>query len=331
MEELSRRRNVWRPENGNRGSGLTPLTAKLMICIAIFAIATVVRFVYGTESVRTAVVENIERNAGYTAVFSEMGRALTDGEGIGSMFKDGILSVFGAQTADDGQKDENHTVSESAGESADNAMQENLPQQPGEQQDDISPIQEPVTSPAGVEPVSLPGTAELTFEMLVNAGSVDEDVDDTPPTLFQISPPDNVSLEKPMTGFSYTIPLKGRITSAFGYRDHPIDDDTKFHYGVDIAASTGAAIKSFADGKVTRRAYNSINGYYIFIEHKNGFVSVYCHCSKLKVSLGQKVTKGQVIALAGSSGSATGPHLHFELRHEGKILDPTFYFDPEVI
>ncbi len=118
------------------------------------------------------------------------------------------------------------------------------------------------------------------------------------------------------------IPYRGDITSEFGERVHPLSDEITFHNGIDIAANEGDEIKACFDGEVIISEYNEYSGNYIIISHMDGYTSSYAHMSKLLLGAGTKVKKGEVIGLAGSTGSATGPHLHFEIRKDGTPLDP---------
>ena len=134
--------------------------------------------------------------------------------------------------------------------------------------------------------------------------------------------PDNVSASVPAIAFSYTAPLSGRITSAFGYRIHPVDGDESFHYGIDIAAAEGTDVCAFAGGRVIYAGVGEINGKYMKIEHADGIVSMYAHLSAFEVCVGDTVEEGQVIARSGSTGKVTGPHLHFQLYADGLLIDP---------
>ena len=140
----------------------------------------------------------------------------------------------------------------------------------------------------------------------------------------EYSIPENVSYEMPELPFEYINPIVGASFSGFGYRVHPILNNVRYHYGTDFAANSGESICAFADGTV--RAIGEDDGYgkYIIIDHPDGYSTLYAHCSSLCVSSGT-VSKGDVIALVGSSGAATGPHLHFELKHDGTYLNPEFY------
>ncbi|MGI6642869.1 MAG: M23 family metallopeptidase [Bacillota bacterium] len=117
-------------------------------------------------------------------------------------------------------------------------------------------------------------------------------------------------------------PTSGIITSDFGSRRHPITGGSDTHEGVDIAASYGQGIVAPADGVVTFSGYKSGYGYCIIINHSFGFETLYAHCSRLSVSSGQEVQRGQRIADVGQSGTATGPHLHYEVHVEGQKVDP---------
>ena len=118
------------------------------------------------------------------------------------------------------------------------------------------------------------------------------------------------------------LPLKGKTTSEFGVRTHPISGDLRFHAGIDIAAEKGTAIYSAFDGEVIEADYDNWNGNYLKIQHDNDIMTVYCHCEKLNVKKGEKIRAGEVIATVGSTGSSTGPHLHFELRINNISYNP---------
>lgn len=120
------------------------------------------------------------------------------------------------------------------------------------------------------------------------------------------------------------------ITSKYGMRMHPIFNVYRMHTGVDIGAPLGANIIAVNDGVVTLSAYSSSYGYYVMIDHGGGVVTLYAHASKLVATEGDIVKKGDVIALVGSTGWSTGPHLHFEVRINGKTQDPLPYITGQV-
>lgn len=134
--------------------------------------------------------------------------------------------------------------------------------------------------------------------------------------------PENVSTDSYKLNRKMILPLKGETTSEFGVRTHPISGDLRFHAGIDIAAQKGTSIYSAFDGIVTEAGYDQLNGNYIKIKHENDIMTVYCHCEKLNVKKGQSIRAGEVIATVGSTGSSTGPHLHFELRINNISYNP---------
>ncbi len=123
----------------------------------------------------------------------------------------------------------------------------------------------------------------------------------------------------------WPVPSDGRITSPYGYRIHPITGVKTFHKGIDIPANSGANIVAAESGKVITAAYLNGYGNTVIIDHGKGMSTLYAHNSSLQVKSGQEVTKGDVVALAGSTGFSTGPHLHFEVRINGATVDPKQY------
>lgn len=117
-------------------------------------------------------------------------------------------------------------------------------------------------------------------------------------------------------------------TSQFGYRYHPVDGNGRFHYGVDLAAPQGTPIVASRSGTVTTAAYEADGaGYYVIIDHMDGYITKYMHMSRYIVSSGQFVFAGQVIGYCGSTGVSTGSHLHFGVYHNGEAVDPGQFVD----
>ncbi len=125
--------------------------------------------------------------------------------------------------------------------------------------------------------------------------------------------------------FCWPAPSYVRISSPYGYRNHPIFGVKKFHSGVDLAAPGGSNILAATDGTVKMAGWNGGYGNCVVIDHGGGVSTLYGHASRLLVSKGQKVTKGQVIAKVGTTGNSTGNHLHFEVLINGKTTDPMPY------
>ncbi|NLC47037.1 MAG: M23 family metallopeptidase [Firmicutes bacterium] len=120
-------------------------------------------------------------------------------------------------------------------------------------------------------------------------------------------------------------PVRGRITSRFGYRVHPIRRRRLFHSGIDIAVSPGTSVKAAACGRVVYAGWRSGYGKTIIIDHGQGIRTLYAHNSRLHVKVGQWVNKGQVICASGNTGTSTGPHLHFEVLLNGQPKNPLDY------
>jgi murein DD-endopeptidase MepM/ murein hydrolase activator NlpD len=117
-------------------------------------------------------------------------------------------------------------------------------------------------------------------------------------------------------------PLSGAISSSFGYREDPVNGKGAFHAGVDLLARRGEKIMATADGTVIQANNNGDYGRFIEIRHGNGFTTHFAHLQKYKVKKGDKVKRGQVIGLVGTSGRSTGAHLHYELCLNGRPINP---------
>jgi len=113
-----------------------------------------------------------------------------------------------------------------------------------------------------------------------------------------------------------------RVTSGFKMRFHPILQTWRAHLGVDYAAPTGTAVRSVGDGVVETAGFQNGFGNVVILKHRNGHSTVYAHLSRIDVRKGQSVTQGQTLGGVGATGWATGPHLHFEFRVNGKHQDP---------
>ncbi len=117
-------------------------------------------------------------------------------------------------------------------------------------------------------------------------------------------------------------PVRGRLTSGYGGRRHPITQNHHFHAGIDLAAPSGTPVRAVADGRV--RVADWVGGYgrLIELDHGQGWTTRYGHLQRALVASEQVVEAGEMIALVGSTGRSTGPHLHFEIRRHGQPVDP---------
>lgn len=126
-------------------------------------------------------------------------------------------------------------------------------------------------------------------------------------------------------------PLKsGDISSNFGYRISPITNEHSLHTGLDIATEENTKIYASYDGIVEKAEYHFMNGNYIVLKHSDNLKTTYNHCNKLLVKAGDKVEKGECIALVGATGYATGNHLHFEVIVNNKYINPMWVLDYDV-
>ncbi len=123
----------------------------------------------------------------------------------------------------------------------------------------------------------------------------------------------------------FLFPAAGEITSGFGWRIHPILGYERFHAGIDFGSDYGSAIYAAEAGVVVFAGWYGGYGNAIILDHGGGLTTLYAHSSELYVSEGQTVQRGQVVAVVGSSGLSTGPHLHFEVRANGEPVDPAAY------
>ena len=125
--------------------------------------------------------------------------------------------------------------------------------------------------------------------------------------------------------FVWPVPGYNKITSKFGMRTHPITGVYKLHTGTDIGAPTGADFVASNKGIVIAAEYNTAYGNYVMIDHGGGIQTLYAHGSQIVVSVGQEVSAGDVVLKVGSTGYATGPHAHFEVRINGTPVEPLTY------
>jgi len=120
-------------------------------------------------------------------------------------------------------------------------------------------------------------------------------------------------------------PIRGWVTSGYGFRNSPFTGKREMHYGLDVATRFGVPIRASADGIVTFSAYKNNLGKAVIIEHGYGYSTVYGHNSEIFVQVGDKVKRHQVISSVGNTGRSTGPHLHYEVRLNGASVNPFSY------
>ena len=133
---------------------------------------------------------------------------------------------------------------------------------------------------------------------------------------------ENKEMQRWLLPMQYTV-----CTSPYGYRNHPVAGESKFHYGVDLAADKGTPIVASRSGTVSTATYDDSSGHYVVIDHLDGYKSVYMHMDKYIVTVDQFVLAGQIIGYCGSTGASTGNHLHFGIYNNGQTVNPADYID----
>ena len=310
---------------------------RLTVCGVIFVLLVAVKLLFPQTVSRLAQTagELIGRDADFKEAFAAMGRAVSGEEGVGDSLQDAYAAVFNPTEEDDAvlanaeaaeyldpaakltrfTEIELPNPAEAETSDSEAAAQGSTAAEPQQAPETEQPPQETVRQEAPVE-----AAAETQPDAEETATAAASQVY-TMPAL-----PENASLEQRNLGFAHTSPIVAPLTSPFGWREHPVSGGTRFHYGVDLGAATGTDICAFADGTVYATGDSSSLGYYIMVQHEDGYMTLYAHCSKITVTSGA-VTMGQKIAEVGETGIATGPHLHFEL-HDGDLyLNPIYYVE----
>ncbi len=117
-------------------------------------------------------------------------------------------------------------------------------------------------------------------------------------------------------------PVRGWITSPYGWRKDPFSGARSFHTGIDIGSSIGVPVKAALDGRVSATGYSTVSGNYVVISHHSGYTTMYAHLSRIAVSVGTRVTQASVIGYVGNTGYSTGAHLHFTVNKWGRTINP---------
>lgn len=131
-------------------------------------------------------------------------------------------------------------------------------------------------------------------------------------------------MHKPVkpAGHLFDLPVSGIISSPYGWRKDPFSGDRTFHYGIDIASPAGSGIFAAGKGRVIFSGWKKGYGNVVEIEHQDGFTTLYAHNEKNLVKAGEEVQHYQLIALVGDTGRSTGPHLHYEVKKNGEVVNP---------
>ncbi|QNL45702.1 M23 family metallopeptidase [Oscillibacter hominis] len=290
---------------------------QLAVCAAIFFSMVVIKLVLPQRMVQLRETLNsvMEQNMDVKAVFSAVGRGISGEQGLSGTLEEVYQAVFHPQ---DGEAVETAAWDLGLEDTQTLLNQSAQGWQPASWRVEAGKTEEGTengtqTPPESAQPVE---SSETTGEASGQA---------TVSQLVCTNLPEGVRMEQAVLDFSYCSPIVGVLSSSFGYREHPIEGEERFHYGVDLAADTGTAVGCFADGTVTAVGESSSLGKYVTVAHENGYSTLYAHCSKTVVNSGASVTRGEKIAEVGETGMATGPHLHFELHNGSEYLNPIYY------
>ena len=157
-------------------------------------------------------------------------------------------------------------------------------------------------------------------------GETTEPTEETEKPSEETKPTETEPEETKPAKVTWKVPISyTKMTSPFGYRTDPVYGGKRFHYGVDLAAPQGRPIYATRAGTISIASYDSECGYYVQINHGDGYKSIYMHMTHYVVSRGQTVSQGQVIGYCGSTGKSTGPHLHFGISKNGSYVNPANY------
>ena len=281
---------------------------RLLLCVAVFLMVYIGKGVWPSKVAQSGeqLLAIMESNTDLRAAFAGLGLALSEQESVLGEIGEFCIAVFAPE----------YEVQE--------------PDQPavpvtGTVQDALATDrnQEPLSAEQPETPVgSDPRPPESKQELRVG------DVMGPTPEAGQELPEGYDSRWLYLGEREMVTPVRGAVTSQFGYRDHPTIGRYAAHGGVDIAADKGTAVAAFAGGTVKCVGESEDFGLYLELEHGDGVTTFYSHCSKLCVKKGEQVQGGQTVAKVGSTGKSTGPHLHFEIRLDGVRLDPMYYIDP---
>lgn len=293
---------------------------RMTICITLLCAVGVLRafFPGATAAVRATVLPMMETELDYRSAITALGETLTGETGIMEVLGDIYIRAFG------GTEPENITVTAETEESVD--PREPTPASTGAM---LPPIEEVIVAPTlpelfstqqtrtPVSPSRQPDGREAAVEVFLARQAEFADL-----TL-----PASASFTYEPLRLEFVAPVEGPVTSSFGFRRHPIIREVRFHFGTDIAAYTGVPFVAFAEGRVVIAGEDNSWGKYILLYHGNGIYTRYAHASAQYVRTGDTVTRGQRIGRVGATGTATGPHLHFELRVDGVYRNPEFYLE----
>ncbi len=331
-----RAQQLRRAKSRRRGKpGEPQIPLRLVICGAAFVLLVAAKLLFPDTVDRLAdsARQLIGRDADFKEAFAAVGRAVSGERPVSDSLQDAYTAVFNPsapaesdpaptepdQPASQPPEAEEVDAAPSADAGAQLLRHSILPLPEA----DKALMREIVISPDTALPASLP--ADDAADISTEASDAEGETVATASQVYTMAPmPENASLEQRNLGFDHCTPVAGRLSSTFGWREHPVEGGNRFHYGVDLAAAEGADILAFASGEIYASGFSSSLGNYIMLQHEGGYITLYAHCSRITAT-GGSVSMGEKIAEVGSTGLVTGPHLHFEL-HDGELyLNPIYY------
>ncbi|MEJ5188364.1 M23 family metallopeptidase [Treponema sp. J25] len=127
---------------------------------------------------------------------------------------------------------------------------------------------------------------------------------------------------KRVLGTLFIMPIKGRISSPYGWREDPFTGDRRFHAAIDIVAPLGTPVPASREGRVAAVGFNMVYGNYVILSHDGGYQTMYAHLDSVRIQKGQSLSQGAIIGTVGTTGYSTGPHLHFGVFKNGQAINP---------
>lgn len=279
---------------------------QLLCCAILFLVVFAGKELKGAQEYRSGqrIHQMIQENTDFGSVFKKLEDI------VSGNLEELAVEVFGVS---DQTEDAETSGDEAGGDVGANTEHLSVSQ---DAEPEAAPVQTEVPTPQETQSIqeqTPPEEPEVSPEAEVYTG---------------LEPPEGATMEYFELDLTETVtPVLGRLTSPYGYREHPINGGNDFHVGVDLSAEIGTPVLSFASGTVDFIGESDGYGLYVQIDHGNGVKTFYCHCSQLCVRKGMKVDAGEMIAKTGNTGNTTGPHLHMEIKLNDVLINPEYYIE----
>lgn len=307
------------------------LITQLVVCVILFLTVFVGKGIFPSRLVqmRDEIQMMISTDFDFQGALKNLGESLAESNTVLSDLGDFCVQVFGTSHQDSDEYLSNVEVQPVQPAALLMSELQFLSDKPDalartEHYASVSKLGVHLTNTVEIQEENMDKAEDEQAPAVLPAGSVVEISNYDGPAL-----PNNYTMDRLSLGELQTMtPLMGHMNSGYGYRIHPVNGKVgDFHGGVDIGGQMGDQIAAFASGTVEYTGRDDSYGLYLQVDHGNGVKSFYAHCSQVNVAKGQKVSMGDTVALVGSTGTATGPHLHLELKYGKMHLNPTYYVD----